>query len=116
MPGRPASAAVVVVEGELVTGALVAALDTPGTPGVRRTRTPRPAAARPGRVTARGVTDPDLASDNQRVPLLARPMASYYLIASASALLAGLGLVMVLSASSVTSYATSGSSFSIFVK
>jgi cell division protein FtsW len=43
-------------------------------------------------------------------------LASYYLIASASALLAGLGLVMVLSASSVTSYATSGSSFSIFVK
>jgi cell division protein FtsW len=50
------------------------------------------------------------------VPLLTRPMASYYLIASASALLLGLGLVMVLSASSVTSYATSGSSFSVFVK
>jgi cell division protein FtsW len=50
------------------------------------------------------------------VPLLARPMASYYLIASASALLLGLGLVMVLSASSVTSYAASGSSFSVFVK
>jgi cell division protein FtsW len=43
-------------------------------------------------------------------------MASYYLIASATALLLGLGLVMVLSASSVTSYATSGSSFSIFAK
>jgi cell division protein FtsW len=43
-------------------------------------------------------------------------MASFYLIASASALLLGLGLVMVLSASSVTSYADSGSSFSVFVK
>jgi cell division protein FtsW len=56
------------------------------------------------------------ADDGQRVPLLARPMASFYLIASASVLLLGLGLVMVLSASSVTSYANSGSSFSIFVK
>jgi cell division protein FtsW len=51
-----------------------------------------------------------------RAPLLARPMTSFYLIASASALLLGLGLVMVLSASSVTSYANSGSSFSVFVK
>src|SRR4051812_35480806 len=114
MPRRSASAAVVVVEGAEGNGGIgVAALDTPGKPGVRRTRTPRPAASRPGRVSARAVTDPDFESDNQRVPLLARPMASYYLIASASALLAGLGLVMVLSASSVTSYATSGSSFSI---
>jgi cell division protein FtsW len=43
-------------------------------------------------------------------------MASFYLIGSASALLLGLGLVMVLSASSITSYADSGSSFSVFVK
>ncbi len=82
----------------------MAALDTPGAP---RTRAPRPAGAQ---------APADLSVENQRVPLLARPMASYYLIASASALLAGLGLVMVLSASSVTSYAASGSSFSVFVK
>ncbi len=91
----------------------MAALDTPGTP---RTRTPRPAGARAPGAAARTLPAADLSVDNQRVPLLARPMASYYLIASASALLAGLGLVMVLSASSVTSYATSGSSFSVFVK
>ena len=41
---------------------------------------------------------------SERVPLLARPMASYYLIASAAALLLVLGLVMVLSASSVVAY------------
>ncbi len=96
----------------------MAALDTPGTPGVRRSRTPRPAAARPQppQPAARRSPEPDVSAEGQRVPLLARPMASYYLIASASALLLGLGLVMVLSASSVTSYATSGSSFSVFIK
>jgi len=88
----------------------VAALDTPGTP---RTRTPRPANARPQRPARRA---PEASAESQRVPLLTRPMASYYLIASASALLLGLGLVMVLSASSVTSYASSGSSCSVFVK
>ncbi len=80
------------------------ALDTPGLSRDAPSRLARPA----GRSNAPVVEG--------RVPLLARPMASYYLIASASALLLGLGLVMVLSASSVTSYATSGSSFSIFVK
>ncbi len=84
------------------------ALDTPGSSRVRAPRSP----AR----TVRGVDTRVAASDSQRVPVLARPMTSYYLIASASALLLGLGLVMVLSASSVTSYARSGSSFSIFVK
>ncbi len=85
------------------------ALDTPGS---SRARAYRPRRS-PGRVPpAETSTD----QQGQRVPLLARPMTSYYLIASASALLAGLGLVMVLSASSVTSYATSGSSFSVFVK
>ena len=62
----------------------MAALDTPGTP---RTRTPRPAGARPPR-PARRPPEPQASAESQRVPLLARPMASYYLIASASALLA----------------------------
>ncbi len=73
----------------------------------------------PGAFRPRGAASPAGAPDEvdgQRVPLLARPMASFYLIASASALLLGLGLVMVLSASSVTSYASSGSSFSVFTK
>jgi cell division protein FtsW len=45
--------------------------------------------------------------------LLDRPLASYYLVVGTAALLLALGLIMVLSASSVTSYASSGSSFTI---
>jgi cell division protein FtsW len=44
---------------------------------------------------------------------LDRPLASYYLVIGTTLLLVGLGLIMVLSASSVTSYADSGSSFTI---
>jgi cell division protein FtsW len=51
-----------------------------------------------------------------RVPLLDRPLTSYYLVLGSALLLAALGLVMVLSASSVSAYRTSGSSFSIFQK
>lgn len=51
-----------------------------------------------------------------RTGWLDRPLTSYYLIMGSSALLVGLGLIMVLSASSVQSYAASGSSFSIFDK
>lgn len=46
--------------------------------------------------------------------LLESPVAPYYLILGASTLLVALGLVMVLSASSVTSYQASGSSFTVF--
>jgi cell division protein FtsW len=49
-------------------------------------------------------------------PLLARPLASYYLVLGTTAMLVILGLVMVLSASSVISYSESGSSFSIVSK
>lgn len=49
-----------------------------------------------------------------RAPLLARPLASYYLVLGSGLLLVGLGLVMVLSASSVRSFAASGSSFTQF--
>jgi cell division protein FtsW len=45
--------------------------------------------------------------------LLDRPLASYYLIIGTSALLLALGLIMVLSASSTTAFASSGSSFAI---
>jgi cell division protein FtsW len=44
---------------------------------------------------------------------LDRPLASYYLILGATAILVTLGLVMVLSASSVVSYAETGSSFTL---
>ena len=99
------------------------ALDTPGkSRGRGPGRQPRPASRVPVSRSAQGqpargsVVGSGPSGSASRTPLLARPMASFYLIASASALLLGLGLVMVLSASSVTSYANSGSSFSIFVK
>lgn len=46
---------------------------------------------------------------------LRSPVAPYYLILTASSLLVALGLVMVLSASSVTSYAQDGNSYSVFL-
>jgi cell division protein FtsW len=48
--------------------------------------------------------------------LLARPLASYYIILGTTAMLVVLGLVMVLSASSVVSYSKSGSSFAVVTK
>jgi cell division protein FtsW len=47
---------------------------------------------------------------------LARPSAAYHLALGSGALLVLLGLIMVLSASSVASFASSGSSFSVFEK
>ncbi|HUR50930.1 MAG TPA: putative lipid II flippase FtsW [Mycobacteriales bacterium] len=52
----------------------------------------------------------------QRVALLQRPLASYYLVAVSTGLLLAIGLVMVLSASSVRSYSTYGSSYAIALK
>nr|WP_231861594.1 MULTISPECIES: putative lipid II flippase FtsW [Frankia] len=51
-----------------------------------------------------------------RVPLLDRPLASYYLLLSSAGLLLLLGLVMVLSASSVRSYALFGSAYTLFIR
>ncbi|AKU17214.1 putative lipid II flippase FtsW [Luteipulveratus mongoliensis] len=45
---------------------------------------------------------------------LESPVAAYYIILGVSSLLVALGLVMVLSASSVTSYQESGSSYTVF--
>ncbi|HWC35766.1 MAG TPA: putative lipid II flippase FtsW [Mycobacteriales bacterium] len=47
------------------------------------------------------------------VALAGRPQASYYLVIGTAAALLVLGLIMVLSASSVTAYTSSGSSFTI---
>lgn len=44
---------------------------------------------------------------------LAKPLAPYYLVLGSTVMLTGLGLVMVLSASSVESYAASGSSWAV---
>ncbi|WP_153392475.1 putative lipid II flippase FtsW [Ornithinicoccus halotolerans] len=46
---------------------------------------------------------------------LASPLAPYYLLVGCTVLLVGLGLVMVLSASSVSSYQDSGSSYTVFL-
>ncbi|WP_131747411.1 putative lipid II flippase FtsW [Frankia sp. Cppng1_Ct_nod] len=54
--------------------------------------------------------------DDVRVPVLARPLASYYLLLSSAGLLLALGLVMVLSASSVRSYDELGSSYAVFAR
>lgn len=55
-------------------------------------------------------------TDQARVPLLDRPLASYYLLLSSAGLLLLLGLVMVLSATSVRSFADFGSSYTLFVR
>lgn len=52
----------------------------------------------------------------RREPLLHRPLTSYYLVLGSAGLLMAIGLVMVLSASSVTAYTQTGSSFTFFDK
>ena len=47
---------------------------------------------------------------------LSKPTATYLLILGCTGALTGLGLVMVLSASSVTSLSESGNTFAIFLK
>ena len=54
------------------------------------------------------------AARGRRVPLFARPLTSYYLVVGSALLLTGIGLVMVLSSSSVESYRESGSAFTVF--
>ncbi len=51
-----------------------------------------------------------------RLAALDRPLTSYYLLLTSGRLLVGLGLVMVLSASSVESYKNSGSVFTVAAK
>ena len=76
-----------------------------------RPTTPPPSKARPTRIRL------DAAAALRPVSrLLDRPLADYHLVLGATALLLVLGLVMVLSASSVIAYADSGSSFSIVEK
>ena len=64
---------------------------------------------------AAGIPRPTTAAlATPRVGALNRPLTSYYLILGCTGILLALGLVMVLSASSVASYKTYGSSFAIF--
>jgi len=64
--------------------------------------------------SATQVTEPAIRT--ARRPLLARPLASYYLVLGSAALLTTIGLVMVLSASSVTAYSRLGSSYYFFTR
>jgi cell division protein FtsW len=57
-----------------------------------------------------------LAAVSGRAGLLDRPLTSYYLVLGCSMLLLGLGMVMVLSASSVRQYQYTGSAFTLFEK
>lgn len=52
----------------------------------------------------------------QRLAVFDTPASSYYLVLFTTVLLVGIGLVMVLSSSSVTSISQGGSPFSVFVK
>ncbi|WP_019877660.1 putative lipid II flippase FtsW [Sporichthya polymorpha] len=63
--------------------------------------------------SSRGLSGAGVAA---RLKALDRPLTSYYLVLTSTLLLVGLGLVMVLSASSVESYRTSGSVFSVVQK
>ncbi|MDX6221880.1 MAG: cell division protein FtsW, partial [Frankiales bacterium] len=54
------------------------------------------------------------AGDGLRISALDRPLTSYYLILGCTGILLAIGLVMVLSASSVSAYKVSGSSYSVF--
>ncbi|MDX6205005.1 MAG: cell division protein FtsW [Frankiales bacterium] len=55
-----------------------------------------------------------VATEGLRIPALDRPLTSYYLILGCTGILLSIGLVMVLSSSSVSAYKVSGSSFSVF--
>ncbi len=55
-------------------------------------------------------------SHNTRTPLFSKPTSAYYLILGSVTILTGLGLVMVLSASSVTALNESGNSFAVVVR
>lgn len=59
---------------------------------------------------------PEVEPSEPRPPLLHRPLASYHLLLASTLLLLVLGLVMVFSASSLRSYATTGSLFATGIK
>ena len=70
-----------------------------------------------GRQTGRGSLVGWLSATKASVGhLLERPLTSYYLLLGAATLLLTIGLMMVLSASSVYSYRTYGSSYHVFFK
>ncbi|SBW25807.1 putative lipid II flippase FtsW [Protofrankia symbiont of Coriaria ruscifolia] len=77
-----------------------------GGTGLITTSLPQAGVSRPG---GRG-------GDDTRVPVLARPLASYYLLLFSAGLLLLLGLIMVLSASSVRAFEELGSPYAVFAR
>jgi cell division protein FtsW len=67
-------------------------------------------------VSARSTEGATGADPADRVPILHRPLTSYYLVIGCAAALLILGLAMVFSASSVRAYASSGSSYTVVAK
>jgi cell division protein FtsW len=55
-------------------------------------------------------------ANNTRAPLFSKPTSAYYLILGSVTILTALGLVMVLSASSVTALTESGNSFAVVIR
>ena len=55
-------------------------------------------------------------ANNVREPLFSKPTSAYYLILGSVTILTALGLVMVLSASSVTALTESGNSFAVVIR
>ena len=77
-------------------------------------RTARPTTRTPGSTRTAGSRRVEPAGSD--VPALQRPLASYHLLLASTLLLLALGLVMVFSASSIKSYAATGSSYAIALK
>jgi cell division protein FtsW len=68
------------------------------------------------RAASRGASPASLSPTSARPSLMQRPLASYYLVIVSTGLLLAIGLVMVLSASSVRSYQTFHSAYAIALK
>jgi cell division protein FtsW len=68
---------------------------------------------RPAAGSRRVEASPVAPAAQRKEPLLQRPLTSYYLLLGCTGLLVLLGLIMVFSASSVRSFATTGSSLSV---
>jgi len=80
------------------------------------TATTPDAAPRPRTLDRSGAGRAGAPAQQGRAPLLSGPLASYHLLLGCTMLLLALGLVMVFSASSLRSYATTGSVFSTGIK
>lgn len=85
---------------------------TTSTRAGRASRPPRPSGGREP-VSSSTASD-DAWRPGEWLQRLESPVATYYLLLGATTMLIVIGLVMVLSASSVESYAASGSSFTVF--